>query len=269
MNVLLCAFVAILDSLKRRAHELADRQADEIRAQQAKLENSSRLATLGEMAGSIAHEINNPLAIISGRALLLSRLAEHADIKPEVIRSNSEKIMETVERMAKIVSGLRNFSRNGERDPFRPVDLREIFSATRDLCSERFRNQQIDFRVESAPAISLVCREVQIVQVLLNLLNNAFDAVQPNSDRWISLAARILPDAVEFVVGDSGHGIPPPIAEKMMAPFFTTKPVGRGTGLGLSISSVIAEEHAGSLRYDDARGHTRFVLSISRGLTPA
>lgn len=266
LNILICSFATILTSTTRKANELARRQADEIRAQQAKLEHSSRLATLGEMAGGIAHEINNPLAILAGRALILTRLADSGEVKPEMIRQNADKITETIERMAKIIRGLRSFSRNGERDPFREVEVSKIFSSTLDFCSERFRNQQIDLRIDGIPEGSLICREVQIVQILLNLLNNAFDAVLPAGERWISLEARILSSEVQFVVTDSGPGIPPAVAQNMMTPFFTTKPVGQGTGLGLSISSGIAEEHGGTLRYIPKDGHTRFVLSISRTL---
>ncbi|MBS1962724.1 MAG: CHASE domain-containing protein [Bdellovibrionales bacterium] len=264
--VLVCAFVAILESLNRKANELAVRQALEIRSQQAKLEHSSRLATLGEVAGGIAHEINNPLAILAGRANLLHRLADQDEAKPEVVRQNAEKIMETVDRMAKIITGLRTFSRSGDRDPFRAASIEKIFSATMDLCSERFKNQNIVFHVDPPPDIPVVCREVQVVQVLLNLLNNAYDAVQEIDERWISLSATILAERVEFAVTDSGPGIPPAVAQNMMNPFFTTKPVGQGTGLGLSISNGIAEEHGGSLRYVPTDGRTRFVFSISRKL---
>ncbi len=267
LNILLCAFIASIESLGRRANELAIRQAGEIRAQQAKLEHSARLATLGEMAGGIAHEINNPLAILSGRAHLLGRLADQGNLSAEVIRQNSDKIMETVDRMAKIISGLRSFSRNGEHDPFRPVTLEKVVSSTMDFCSERFRNQQIEFRIGTVPDLDLVCREVQIVQVLLNLLNNAFDAVMAsNGDRWIALNVSVLPTHVEFSVTDSGTGISENVVANMMTPFFTTKSVGHGTGLGLSISSGIAEEHAGSLRYDRDSKNTRFVFSVSRTL---
>jgi signal transduction histidine kinase/integral membrane sensor domain MASE1 len=267
LNILLCAFIAILEGLGRRANELANRQAGEIRAQQAKLEHSARLATLGEMAGGIAHEINNPLAILSGRAHLLGRLAAQGNLSSEVVRQNSDKIMETVDRMAKIISGLRSFSRNGERDPFRAVSLDKIFNSTMDFCSERFRNQQIELRIGTVPNVELVCREVQVVQVLLNLLNNAFDAVMATDvDRWIAFNVQVLPTHIEFSVADSGLGIPENVVEHIMTPFFTTKPVGHGTGLGLSISSGIAEEHAGSLRYDPESQNTRFVFSVSRTL---
>jgi signal transduction histidine kinase/integral membrane sensor domain MASE1 len=267
LNILLCAFIAILESLNRRANDLALRLAGEIRTQQEKLEHSSRLAALGKMAGGIAHEINNPLAILSGRALLLSRLADEGDLNPDAVRKNSDKIRETVERMAKIINGLRTFSRNGKKDPFQPIALGKILSSTVDLCAERFQKEQVELQVETPPETELVCREVQVVQVLLNLLNNALDAVHPLSERWVSLAVKILPKEVQFLVTDSGHGIPAHVAHDMMSPFFTTKTVGAGTGLGLSISNGIAEDHAGALRYDPESSRTRFIFSISRGLS--
>jgi C4-dicarboxylate-specific signal transduction histidine kinase len=146
------------------------------------------------------------------------------------------------------------------------VSVRKIVGSTLELCTERFRNHQIELRVGEIPEIELVCREVQIAQILLNLLNNAFDAVLQEPEKWVALEIVVRPEAIEFSVTDGGAGIPESVRANMMNPFFTTKPVGQGTGLGLSISSGIAEEHAGSLRFDSTAPHTRFVLTLSRHL---
>ncbi len=238
----------------------------EIRAQQAKLEHSSRLATLGQMAGGIAHEINNPLTILSGRAQLLAKKAESGEPTPESVLESCAKILETVTRIAKIVNGLRSFSRSGDSDPFHATSLGKIYENTVDFCTERFRTLKIDFRSEAPPALELVCREVQVVQVLLNLLNNAADAVLPMENRWIRFRTEVTPDEVQFIITDSGAPIPDWVSRNMMNPFFTTKPVGKGTGLGLSISNGIAEDHEGSLKYRAGNTNTEFVFSVSRHL---
>jgi C4-dicarboxylate-specific signal transduction histidine kinase len=115
------------------------------------------------------------------------------------------------------------------------------------------------------PTLSVYCREVQIGQVLLNLLQNAFDAVaeQPE-ERWVRLAALVRDDAVEFSVTDSGTGIPPGLKSKIMYPFFTTKELGKGTGLGLTISQSIVKDHGGELDLREENGHPCFFFCLPR-----
>jgi C4-dicarboxylate-specific signal transduction histidine kinase len=229
-----------------------------------KLVESSRLASLGEMAGSIAHEINNPLAIISGKAHRLrgkvNRLApdEQADFKNDL-----EVIDRTVDRVAKIIQGLRTISREGSTDDYSVCSLSDLVEESLALCRARFAAKGVDIRVAPLPpGAAIECRSVQIAQVLLNLLNNAFDAVEDLPNRWVSLEVRLVKESIEICVTDSGQGIPKHVVDKMMQPFFTTKPVGKGTGLGLSISRSIAMAHNGDLRVDQSHPNTRFVLRL-------
>jgi signal transduction histidine kinase len=107
------------------------------------------------------------------------------------------------------------------------------------------------------------CRETQISQILLNLLQNAFDElVDRTGDRWVELDVTLCPPWIVFSVRDNGPGIPPENRAHIMEPFFTKKPVGKGTGLGLSISRSIALEHGGALELDPDSPHTCFVLKI-------
>lgn len=108
----------------------------------------------------------------------------------------------------------------------------------------------------------LNCRGVQISQVLLNLLNNAFDAIELLPEKWIKLDAMKMEDTIVIHVTDSGHGIPEEEREKIFQPFYTTKPIGKGTGLGLSLSRKIVQDHKGTLTLDTNSAHTRFVIKI-------
>ena len=112
--------------------------------------------------------------------------------------------------------------------------------------------------------LSIECQHVQIGQVILNLVSNSIDAIKDREEKWIKVAALDLIDFVEISVMDSGPGIPAEVADKLMTPFFTTKPAGQGTGLGLSISRRILADHGGDLRLDRAANHTRFVLVIPK-----
>ena len=108
------------------------------------------------------------------------------------------------------------------------------------------------------------CQRTQISHVLLNLLNNAFDAVQSLSKKWVRILVSEELQFINISVMDSGRGIPREIAEKAMHPFFTTKPLGKGTGLGLSISKAIAEAHHGRLSIDPRGPNTRVVLTLPK-----
>ncbi|MGZ3771600.1 MAG: PAS domain-containing protein [Bdellovibrio sp.] len=229
---------------------------------EAKLIHSSKLASLGEMAGGIAHEINNPLGIAQGKAKQLLRMIGKGKFTSEHAMEELGKIIETTERIAKIVKGLRSFSRNADKDPFVPIELNTLMNNVLGLCSERFKVHGVRLEIVPIAELILHCRSVQLEQVLVNLLNNAYDAVESLQEKWVHIDFRILEEKIQILVTDSGNGIPPHIVNKLMHPFFTTKDVGRGTGLGLSISKGIIEDHQGQLWYDPSCPHTRFVIEL-------
>lgn len=234
---------------------------ERIGAQMA-LSQAAKLSSLGSMAGGIAQEINNPLAIIYGKSCQIRKLAARGDISPAELVSELEKVEQTALRISRIIKGLRSFARNGDQDPLVDVPVNNIIDETLTFCQERFRNHGIDLTIARLPDHAVNCRAIQISQVLLNLLNNAFDAVEPLQQRWVDLQMEEEDGRINISVVDSGMGIAPRIVERMMDPFFTTKEPGRGTGLGLSISKGVIEEHGGSLYYSPLDGHTRFVLTL-------
>ena len=234
----------------------------ELKAAHSQLISSSKMSALGEMAGGIAHEINNPLAIINSRAELIEKRILKGDHDTNKIVTDLTSIKATAERIAKIVRGLRSFSRNSENDPMQTISFSMIVYETLALCKERFKSYNIDLRVDCTDEFWIECRGTQISQIIMSLLNNAFDAVENLTEKWISITLSGDQESLRFEVTDSGNGIPPSITERMMEPFFTTKEVGKGTGLGLSISKGIAESHHGKLRYDSSTPHTCFLLEL-------
>lgn len=223
---------------------------------------SSKMASLGQMASGVAHEINNPLAIIMGRATQIRRLVGGADFNPENVTQGVLKIEETVQRIAKIVRGLQAFSRNADGDKMQMVNISSLVSDTLALCQERFKNHEVVLQVDCPTSEQVECRAAQIEQVLMNLLGNAFDAVEALPEKWVKLSVVARPTKIEISVMDSGQGIPRHIVDRLMEPFFTTKPVGKGTGLGLSISKGLVEQHQGEFRYDFQSTNTRFVIEL-------
>ena len=143
--------------------------------------------------------------------------------------------------------------------------MKSLVADALELCSSRFHYHRVRMKVSAIPEdLKIEARGVQIAQVLLNLLNNSFDAVEHLEDRWISIDVAETPDAVELSVTDSGKGVPAEIREKIMQPFFTTKEIGKGTGLGLSISKGIVDSHSGQFFLDAACANTRFVVRLPK-----
>jgi signal transduction histidine kinase len=241
-------------------------QVQDITAQaqaEAKLRQSSKMASLGQMAAGVAHEINNPLAIILGKVQQLKLQLADGESDPPNFKSDLDRIEVTVNRISKIIRGLQLFSRSSEKEQMVVVSLSEIVSDTLELCKERFKFHDIDLKLAVRQDLNLECRPTQISQVLMNLLSNSHDAVDKYSQKWIELKAeRFGLNYIRISVTDSGGGIRPEIVEKIMEPFFTTKEIGQGTGLGLSISRGIVEAHQGLFFYDDSSPHTTFVIEL-------
>ena len=235
---------------------------------ESKLIANAKMAALGEMAGGVAHEINNPLAIIHGKAGQIQRALRDDDFDPAAIAVEVAKIEATATRISKIVQGLRSFSRNAEADPMVLASAGQIVRETLDLVQEKFRHAGARVTVSGAMDSVLECRPVEISQVLMNLLLNGYHAIQWSAEKWITIEIHADAEAVQIQVTDSGTGIAPDVAGKIMQPFFTTKDVGQGTGLGLSISRGIAEAHQGRLTLVPYSAHTRFVLDLPRRQNP-
>ncbi len=233
--------------------------------QQTQMISSSRLSAIGEMAAAITHEINNPLGVILGRCEMLKKNVSESELNREVITKNIEAIEKTGQRIEKIVKSMKLLSYHGESEDFARVKVSEIISDTLDLCSERFKNNGIQLTVQNSDqSLFLHCISYQIVQVLVNLLNNAYDAVENLEKKWIKIDVTNTPATLEIAVTDSGDGIPENIVKNLFQPFFSTKRVRYGTGLGLSVSKSILIKHGGDLILDLSSPHTCFKLTFPK-----
>lgn len=248
------------------SRDITDRKEIEenLKVERARSMYSSKMATLGEMAGGIAHEINTPLTVI--KLLAGQSLDIFADQTPDLerIKTNFGKIEKTVDRIARIISGLRAFSREGKNDPSTKTAIAGIVDETLAFSKEKILSHEIDLSVTHAdPEAEIDCRTTEISQVLLNLLNNAHDAIVDNVEsKWIRIESKIIGTEAEISVTDSGLGISEKALDQIFQPFYTTKEIGKGTGLGLSISKGILEAHGGTLACDSACPNTRFVMRL-------
>jgi signal transduction histidine kinase len=236
-----------------------------IEDQQQQLASASRLSAIGELAGSIAHEINNPLSIILGYIELISRMIRADPIDRDRVLQNCDKALKTISRINKIVLGLRKLSREGNDDPMETANLKDIIEDATSVCGESLANLGIELRLKiPEQTCACLCRPLQISQVLLNLIQNAKDAVQELATKWIEIEVKVLESSYVILVKDSGVINDPEILEKIDQPFFTTKPPGKGTGLGLSISRKIMASHGGSIKLVKEASSTTFAMQLPR-----
>lgn len=229
---------------------------------QAKAVQTSKLAVLGELAAGVAHEINNPLMILTSVAFVVQKNLEQN--KYDLLPQKLEKIQSTITRISRIVNGLRTYARDGEDDPMLPTNIADVIIESLELCVESIRYQNIEITFEnqlSEPAI-IDCRDTQISQVILNLISNAKDAVLQLKEKWIRVVLCKNQKNILIKVIDSGSGIPVDMREQIFKPFFTTKDVKSGTGLGLSISAEIIKIHKGKMYIDASNANTCFTIEL-------
>ena len=231
------------------------------------------MATVGALAAGVAHEINNPLAAISGFAeglqRRIGRIRER--VEPEILDDFTEytdTIIKECLRCRDIVRTLLTFSRP-VASSLRPVDMNQCVRDTLFILKHHFKEQHsITVKTELQEALPIVMGdESQLKQVIINLFTNAFDATgEGDIIRIITNTGKN--GGVELLVEDSGCGIPAELHDKLFEPFFTTKPVGKGTGLGLSISyQIVVDRHQGSLKCKSTLGEgTEFLIEIPLNL---
>lgn len=256
--------VGLMDILFEKNNELeamVAKQESLIKERSEQLIYAAKMVSMGEMAGGISHEINNPLAIIIGKVMVLRKKIQNSAIVHEIDK-DLQVIEDTVNRAVKIIKGLKQFARVGDSIEIKDEHIDTVISDTLVLCSEKFKNHGVKIEVECAKEIIIKCNAIQVSQALLNLLSNAFDAVDKCEERWVKVSVLLKDGFVEIAVIDSGAGIKPEDREKIMQPFFTTKEVGKGTGLGLSISKGIIEGHKGELFVDSTSKNTKIVIKL-------
>ncbi len=211
----------------------------------------------------MAHEINTPLSALQLNLYLLKKNIFCEEPDSEKSEQFIGKIDMMIHRIARIIYSLQTFSRDADLDPMTLAPVKNIISDTLELCQERFRNLQIPLYIEGLEGeLSIICRPVQIEQVLLNLLNNALQAVSQLSEKWVRVKIYSDNKILKVSVTDSGRGILPDFHEKIFQPFFTTIEAGKGTGLGLSVSRGIVERHGGRIYIEPSCPNTQIVVEL-------
>lgn len=236
-------------------HELTERKRIE-----QQLRRVEKLSALGQLIAGVAHELNNPLAVIMGYAQLLNK---RTDV-PERARVELKKILHESERAAKIVRNLLTFARPREPEMV-TVQLNQVIQEVVDGCSSELKSHNIQLDLRLSPQLPRTKADPnQIEQVLTNLISNAVHAMSRQSTpRRLEISTKEYGAYLRITVADTGPGIAPEIQHKIFESFFTTKAPGQGTGLGLAISRAIVEEHHGKIWVQSEPGQgARFFVEL-------
>ena len=240
---------------------------DRLKNTQAQLVQSGKLAAIGELSAGIAHEINNPIAIILGRVQLALKQLDRESAAPPEFLTRYRQLLGTVEAEAKrcksIIENLLRFSRQ-QASETGPTRLNDVMLAAAAFFRYQLKNANIDIVEELSGDLPVITANAnQLQQVLVNLIINA-KQVMP-SGGILTLRSFAEPEFLCLSVGDTGKGIPPELHDRVFEPFFTTKEAWQGTGLGLSVSYRIVQEHGGHFELDSAPGNgARFTVKLPR-----
>ncbi len=241
-------------------------RTQQLKAAHQKLLQTDRLASLGQLSASVAHEINNPIAGVMNLSMLMQRMLKDDGIPPgriEEFRKYLTQVTNETARVGRIVSDLLAFSRRSK--PQRaPGDVNKIVKMTLSLVQHKMKLSNVQVETHLAEDLPPVpCDQSQMQQVALNLLMNAAEATQGKTERRVKVSTNSGDGMVRLVVADNGEGIPPENLAKIFHPFFTTKPEGKGVGLGLAVTYGIIEAHGGDVEVVSKVGEgTTFTVSL-------
>ncbi len=257
------ARLATLNMLKDMAEDKKkiEEAYRELKKTQNQLIQSEKMATIGTLAGGIAHEINNPLgSILINTQMLLN------DIKDEEKRESLKLIEESARRCRDIVQNLLSYSRRHELEEFMPVNLNEVIDNSYNLIRHQLRMDNINVEIKYGNISNVDGNANELQQVFTNLILNARDAIKKSGKRGTITIRTFQED--KFIVSevtDNGSGIPEEYIKRIFDPFFTTKDIGEGTGLGLSIVYKIIEKHNGKIYVSSKLGEgTTFTIKLPK-----
>jgi C4-dicarboxylate-specific signal transduction histidine kinase len=251
-----------LEAWTRTLEERVAERTAALEQAQERVVQSEKLAAIGKLAASVAHEINNPLGIIAAASEDLRRqLGQAGQPDRDEVGRSLEIVRSQIQRCKRIVDALLNYSRRRPSTP-EMTDLRRFLDETLDLVRHRARKEGKSLTLDVAePAPAAAIMQTQLQQALINLLDNALDATAPHAA--ITVGAGQIDHGIAVWVENQGEPIPTDVQEAIFEPFFTTKPPGRGAGMGLAIAANFIRAQGGRLRYEDIPdGGARFVIEL-------
>jgi two-component system NtrC family sensor kinase len=260
-----------IEDFTANLERMVEERTEQLEATQEKLVQTDRLASLGRLAASVAHEINNPLSGVLNFGMLMQRLLKADGVPPDRLddfRKYLGQIVSETSRAGRIVTDLLAFSRRSRAESV-PTDLRDVVNQTISIVEHKLQTAGVEIEIDLDDALPPVpCDASRIRQVLANLVLNAADSMPAGGA--ITVRTRRAADIAELVVTDEGQGIPEENLPRIFDPFFTTKEEGKGVGLGLAVVYGIVETHGGTIDVESRSGRgTKFTVRLPLDATGA
>ncbi len=255
------------ENLEKLVHERTSRLEKILSESQTALERSiksAKLATLGEVATGLAHELNSPLMVIKGTSHQLIKEFQNKTLTLDRLEHLYNRLSGTTDKMAETINNLRIFSGNSIDEDFKIHKINDIFKICLSISLEKLKNHQINFIIfpNPIPEIYLNCKQSQLAHAILNLINNSFESIINRPEKWIKILISSDGESIKIRIIDSGPKIANDIADNIFTPYFSTKLGHNHTGLGLSISQKMIEEHNGKLYFDKNETFNTFVIEL-------
>jgi C4-dicarboxylate-specific signal transduction histidine kinase len=245
---------------KRQKQRKSQSDLQELRERMSSVD---KLVSLGIMASEIAHEIRNSLTSIQGNNLLM-RSVQTADEKgSQCVSQYTRRIEDSIFRISKIIQEVQKLSSEEAAEPLQRIAVGPLTMDVLTLCGDYLRSKGVHKKIDDIPeSLCVNGNAIQLSQLLVNLIQNAADAIENLDDRWIHVSWCLQGERIVLSIVDSGSGVPIDLQSQIFKPFFTTKVPGKGTGLGLSIATKIIESHGGTIAIDPDCANTKFVLTF-------
>lgn len=263
ISLLIMAFLYLKQ--KKRADKFCLRLSDYESVPEEDFYGKGKFSELGPMSAGIAHEISTPLSIIIGRTMHLQKIVKNPEKIDDLVKG-LDQIHAQADRLANIITRVREYIYRNDETIEEFISLRDIIENVLVFCGQRLKNHGIELKLINVGHKYVTGHRGQFEQAILNLINNAFDAIDNLDEKWIEISAVQDADTIKVYVKDSGHGIPFEVQKKMLEPFFTTKK-SKGTGLGLPLVKGIAEKHGRALKYVSNAPNTTFLLELPKART--
>ncbi len=258
-------WVALFDNITARKKSEAVASEEE-----KKMLSMAQMSALGKMVSGLCHEVNTPLGVIQLNIdEMKDKVIKTGSIGPADMWAYSDLIESMLNRVVDIINNLRLFSRDAKDLTTKPIRVKNVIENTLKFCSEKFKNHDVDLQIiKISEDIVANCNSVELSEVILNLLQNAYEAIEDLPQKWINIEVKEKHKYFEFLITDSGTGVDSRVKEKLFEPFISTKSSQKNPGLGLSISKKIVENYQGRLWVDLDCPNTRFIFSLPKCENP-
>lgn len=221
-----------------------------------------------EMASGLAHELNNPLAIIIGKLDLIEMKLKKSNALVDLkLEPQFESVRKMTFRIKKIVESLRYIAEHPSDTETDIIQLKSFLEPVLELSNGHFIHNEIKFEIKGEiPAVEIIGRQNELSQILMTIIMNSVQALEDKPEKWIHLEFEQKDDFLHILIIDSGHGIAPDVERKLFTPFFTTKGPEKGTGIGLCLAKKSIQNQGGDIFYKKSNINTCFVVKIKKNI---